>query len=222
MIKKIVLSFTLILFFSNIAFAFEENAENFILETTQDAKSIILNKTIGDKDKRKQLEKLALNAVDVAGLAKYTLGQERKNLSDKQISEFVSTFKVFFSKNLSNKLKDYSDQEVKITGSKKISDNYVLVNSKIVSLKDKQEIAVDWRVFLVDGNLIIRDLVVEGLSLARTQREEFASIIANKNFESLEKNSVDLYSTVKSLYLQKRENLISNSSGSEDEWKNFK
>ena len=185
MIKKIVLSFTLILFFSNIAFAFEKNAENFILETTQDAKSIILNKTIGDKDKKKQLEKLALNAVDVAGLAKYTLGQERKNLSDKQISEFVSTFKVFFSKNLSNKLKDYSDQEVKITGSKKISDNYVLVNSKIVSLKDKQEIAVDWRVFLVDGNLIIRDLVVEGLSLARTQREEFASIIANKKFEGL-------------------------------------
>ena len=185
MIKKIVLSFTLILFFSNIAFAFEKNAENFILETTQDAKSIILNKTISDKDKRKQLEKLALNAVDVAGLAKYTLGQERKNLSDKQISEFVSTFKVFFSKNLSNKLKDYSDQEVKITGSKKISDNYVLVNSKIVSLKDKQEIAVDWRVFLVDGNLIIRDLVVEGLSLARTQREEFASIIANKKFEGL-------------------------------------
>ena len=85
------------------------------------------------RDKRKQLEKLALNTVDVAGLAKYTLGQERKNLSDKQISEFVSTFKVFFSKNLSNKLKDYSDQEVKITGSKKISDNYVLVNSKIVS-----------------------------------------------------------------------------------------
>ena len=185
MIKKIVLSFTLILFFSNIAFAFEKNAENFILETTQNAKKIILNKTIGDKDKRKQLEKLALNAVDVAGLAKYTLGQERKNLSDKQISEFVSTFKVFFSKNLSNKLKDYSDQEVKITGSKKISDNYVLVNSKIVSLKDKQEIAVDWRVFLVDGNLIIRDLVVEGLSLARTQREEFASIIANKKFEGL-------------------------------------
>ena len=185
MIKKIALLLGLILFFSNISFAFEKNAENFILKTTQDAKKIILDKTIGNKDKRKQLEELSLNAVDVAGLAKYTLGQERKNLSDKQISEFVSIFKVFFSKNLSNKLKDYSDQEVKITGSKKISDNYVLVNSKIVSLKDKQEIAVDWRVFLVDGNLIIRDLVVEGLSLARTQREEFASIIANKKFEGL-------------------------------------
>ena len=185
MIKKILLSFTLILFFSNIVFAFEKNAENFILKTTQDAKKIILDKTIGNKDKRKQLEELSLNAVDVAGLAKYTLGQERKNLSDKQISEFISTFKVFFSKNLSNKLKDYSDQEVEVTGSKKISDNYVLVNSKIVSLKDKQAISVDWRVFLVDGNLIIRDLIVEGLSLARTQREEFASIIANKRFEGL-------------------------------------
>jgi len=185
MIKKIVLSLALIVFFSNSSLAFEKNAENFILETTQNAKKIILDKAISDKDKRKQLEKLALNTVDVAGLAKYTLGQERKNLSDKQISQFVSTFKVFFSKNLSNKLKDYSDQEVKITGSKKISDNYVLVNSKIVSLKDNQEIAVDWRVFLVDGNLIIRDLVVEGLSLARTQREEFASIIANKKFEGL-------------------------------------
>ena len=185
MIKKIVLSLALIVFFSNSSLAFEKNAENFILETTQNAKKIILDKAISDKDKRKQLEKLALNTVDVAGLAKYTLGQERKNLSDKQISQFVSSFKVFFSKNLSNKLKDYSDQEVKITGSKKISDNYVLVNSKIVSLKDKQEIAVDWRVFLVDGNLIIRDLVVEGLSLARTQREEFASILANKKFEGL-------------------------------------
>lgn len=185
MIKKIALSLTLIVFFINTSFAFEKNAENFITETTQNAKKIILDKNIGDKDKRKLLEKLALNTVDVTGLAKYTLGQERKNLSDKQISQFVSTFRVFFSKNLSNKLKDYSDQEVKVTGSKKISDNYVLVNSKIVSLKDKQEIAVDWRVFLVDGNLIIRDLVVEGLSLARTQREEFASIIANKKFEGL-------------------------------------
>ena len=185
MIKKIALSLALIVFFSSTSFAFEKNAENFILETTQNAKKIILDKAISDKDKRKQLEKLALNTVDVAGLAKYTLGQERKNLSDKQISQFVSTFKVFFSKNLSNKLKDYSDQEVKIMSSKKISDNYVLVNSKIISLKDKQEVAVDWRVFLVDGNLIIRDLVVEGLSLARTQREEFASIIANKKFEGL-------------------------------------
>jgi alkyl hydroperoxide reductase subunit AhpC len=94
-------------------------------------------------------------------------------------------------KNLSSKLTDYSDQKVQVTGSKKISDNYVLVNSKIISEKDKQEILVDWRVFLVDNKLVIRDLVVEGLSLARTQREEFASIVANKGFSGLIQNLKD-------------------------------
>jgi len=185
MIKKILLLITLTIFFSNNSFAFQKKAELFILETAKNAKNIILSSSISDEDKKKQLEKLALNAVDVAGLAKYTLGQERKNISDKQISEFVSLFKTFFSKTISNKLRDYSDQKVIVIGSKKISDNYVLVNTKIVSLKDKQEISVDWRVFLVNENLIIRDLVVEGLSLARTQREEFASIIVNKKFEGL-------------------------------------
>jgi phospholipid transport system substrate-binding protein len=185
MIKKIFFLLAVMVFTTSNSFAFQKDAEAFILKTTQNAKNIILNSAISESEKRRQLEKLALDSVDVAGLAKYTLGEEKKNLSDKKISEFVITFKTFFSKNLSNKLKDYSDQEVKVTGSKKISDNYVLVNSKIVSAKDKQEILVDWRVFLIDNKLVIRDLVVEGLSLARTQREEFASIISNKGFENL-------------------------------------
>ena len=185
MVKKIFLLFIIIIFSTNNSNAFQKNAENFILDTTRNAKNIILNLKIDDSQKRKELEKLALDSVDVEGLAKYTLGEERKNLSDKKISEFVKIFKIFFSKNLSNKLKDYSDQDVKVTGSKKISDNYVLVSSKIISAKDKQEIQVDWRVFLIDNKLVIRDLVVEGLSLARTQREEFSSIISNKGFENL-------------------------------------
>jgi len=155
-------------------YAFEKQAENFILETANNAKKIILDAKINEKEKRKSLEDLALNTVDVSGLAKFTIGDAIKNLNEKQTLEFIETFKVFFSKNISNKLKDYSDQKVVITGSKKMSENYVLVNSKIVSNKDKQEIIVDWRVFLVNDKLIIRDLVVEGLSLARTQREEFA------------------------------------------------
>ena len=188
MIKKILLLLIITIFTTSNSFAFQKAAEDFILKTTKNAKNIILNSTISDEEKKNQLEKLALDSVDVEGLAKYTLGEERKNLSDKKISEFVTTFKIFFSKNLSNKLTDYSDQEVKVTGSKKISDNYVLVNSKIVSIKDNQEIIVDWRVFLIGNKLVIRDLVVEGLSLARTQREEFASIISNKGFENLIKN----------------------------------
>jgi phospholipid transport system substrate-binding protein len=183
--KIITFLFLIITICSTSVFAFEKKAETFVLETTKNAKSIILDSSLNENQKRTKLEKLALNAVDVAGLARYTLGEEAKNLSDKQISEFVSTFKIFFSKNISNKLKDYSDQNVKVVGSKKISENYVLVDSKIVSTKDKQEISVEWRVFLIDNKLIIRDLVVEGLSLARTQREEFSSIIANKGFAAL-------------------------------------
>ena len=183
--KIITFLFLIITIFSTSVFAFEKKAETFVLETTKNAKSIILDSSLNENQKRTKLEKLALNAVDVAGLARYTLGEEAKNFSDKQISEFVSTFKIFFSKNISNKLKDYSDQDVKVIGSKKISENYVLVDSKIVSIKDKQEISVEWRVFLIDNKLIIRDLVVEGLSLARTQREEFSSIIANKGFAAL-------------------------------------
>jgi len=183
--KIITFLFLIITICSTSVFAFEKKAETFVLETTKNAKSIILDSSLNENQKRTKLEKLALDAVDVAGLARYTLGEEAKNLSDKQISEFVSTFKIFFSKNISNKLKDYSDQDVKVIGSKKISENYVLVDSKIVSTKDKQEISVEWRVFLIDNKLIIRDLVVEGLSLARTQREEFSSIIANKGFAAL-------------------------------------
>jgi phospholipid transport system substrate-binding protein len=183
--KIITFLFLIITICSTSVFAFEKKAETFVLETTKNAKSIILDSSLNENQKRTKLEKLALNAVDVAGLARYTLGEEAKNFSDKQISEFVSTFKIFFSKNISNKLKDYSDQDVKVIGSKKISENYVLVDSKIVSIKDKQEISVEWRVFLIDNKLIIRDLVVEGLSLARTQREEFSSIIANKGFAAL-------------------------------------
>ena len=182
--------FTIIvsLFFNQNLFAFEKKAENFISNTTSNAKKIILDSTLNKVDKKKQLEQLALNSVDVEGLAKYTLGEERKKISEKQLKEYVDTFAIFFTKNLSSKLTDYSDQEVQVTGSKKISDNYVLVNSKIISKKDKQEILVDWRVFLINNKLVIRDLVVEGLSLARTQREEFASIVANKGFAGLIQN----------------------------------
>ena len=191
MFKKFSIIFFVVFVYSFNLYAFEKKAENFILETANNAKKIILDTKTNEKEKRKSLEELALNTVDVSGLAKFTIGDAIKNLNEKQTLEFIETFKVFFSKNISNKLKDYSDQKVLITGSKKISENYVLVNSKIVSNKDKQEIIVDWRVFLVNDKLIIRDLVVEGLSLAKTQREEFGSILASKGFDGLIANLKD-------------------------------
>ena len=147
MSKSIKFFFIIFLLVSTDVKAFEKDAEKFISETTKQAKLIILKKNINDLEKKIQLEELALNVVDVDGLAKYSLGEELKKLNNEQIKEFVSLFRIFFSKNISSKLRDYSDQEVLITASKKFSDNYVLVNSKIISLKDKQEILVDWRGF---------------------------------------------------------------------------
>jgi len=183
--KKLFILFFILIIPASDLFAFEKQAEKFIIETTTKAKEIILNTKINDLDKKKFLENLVVNSVDIEGLAKFTLGAEAKKLTDKEMEKFTTNFRTFFSKNISNKLKDYSDQNVVIIGSKMISENYVLVNSKIVSNKNKQEILVDWRVFFLNQKLIIRDLVVEGLSLARTQREEFASIIANKGFKGL-------------------------------------
>ena len=104
---------------------------------------------------------------------------------DEQLKEYTKVFRVFFAKNISSRLRNYSDQNIEVVGSKKISNNYVMVKSKMISKTDSQKIQIDWRVFKVKDKLVIRDLVVEGLSLAKTQREEFNSILSSKGYDSL-------------------------------------
>ena len=189
MLRKIF--FLNIFFFITISFnsySFEKEAEQLVQSTTDNAKKIILDSNIKINDKKKKIEAIALDVVDVDGLGRFTLGSSRKDLSETQLKKYTEIFRVFFSKNISSRLQNYSDQNIKVTGSKKISDNYVLVNSKMVSKKDNQEIKIDWRVFNINNKLVIRDLVVEGLSLAKTQREEFASILASKGFDGLMAN----------------------------------
>ena len=166
-------------------YAFEKDAEQLIQSTTNDAKQIILNKDIKVEKKKEKLENIALNAVDVDGLSRFTLGAYRKDLNEEQIKKYTKLFKIFFAKNISSRLQNYSDQNIKVTGSKKISNNYVIVNSKMTSKIDSQIIKIDWRVFKIQDKLVIRDLVVEGLSLAKTQREEFSSILSSKGFDGL-------------------------------------
>ena len=166
-------------------YAFEKDAEQLIQSTTNDAKQIILNKDIKVEKKKEKLEKIALNAVDVDGLSRFTLGAYRKDLNEEQIKKYTKLFKIFFAKNISSRLQNYSDQNIKVTGSKKISNNYVIVNSKMTSKIDSQIIKIDWRVFKIQDKLVIRDLVVEGLSLAKTQREEFSSILSSRGFDGL-------------------------------------
>ena len=195
MLRKIF--FLNIFFFITISFnsySFEKEAEQLVQSTTDNAKKIILDSNIKINDKKKKIEAIALDTVDVDGLGRFTLGSSRKDLSETQLKKYTEIFRVFFAKNISSRLQNYSDQNIKVTGSKKISDNYVLVNSKMVSKKDNQEIKIDWRVFNINNKLVIRDLVVEGLSLAKTQREEFRSILASKGFDGLMANLKDFIS----------------------------
>ena len=176
------------------SYSFEKEAEQLVQSTTDNAKKIILDSNIKINDKKKKIEAIALDVVDVDGLGRFTLGSSRKDLSETQLKKYTEIFRVFFAKNISSRLQNYSDQNIKVTGSKKISDNYVLVNSKMISKKDNQEIKIDWRVFNINNKLVIRDLVVEGLSLAKTQREEFGSILASKGFDGLMANLKDFIS----------------------------
>ena len=195
MLRKIL--FLNIFFFITLSlnsYSFEKEAEQLVQSTTDNAKKIILDSNIKINDKKKKIEAIALEVVDVDGLGRFTLGSSRKDLSETQLKKYAEIFRVFFAKNISSRLQNYSDQNIKVTGSKKISDNYVLVNSKMVSKKDNQEIKIDWRVFNINNKLVIRDLVIEGLSLAKTQREEFASILASKGFDGLMANLKDFIS----------------------------
>lgn len=185
---RLKIFFYLIIFINSFSFssyAFQNEAEELIKNMTQNAKKIISDKNLSLEIKKKEVEQIALANVDVDGLGRYTLGNDLNKLSKEQLEQYKKIFRVFFSKNISSRLQNYNDKKIYVTGSKKISDNYVLVNSKMVSDKDNQEIKVEWRVFSVNNKLIVRDLVVEDISLAKTQREEFASIFASKGFDGL-------------------------------------
>tara|TARA_B100000035_G_scaffold218219_1_gene187147 strand:- start:68 stop:661 length:594 start_codon:yes stop_codon:yes gene_type:complete len=172
-------------FVTSNLYSFEKDAEQLVQSTTDNAKEIILNKQIKNSEKKDRIEKIALDVVDVDGLSRFSLGSHRKNLNRRQLEEYTEVFRLFFAKNISSRLQNYSDQNIVVIGSKKINENYVMVKSKMTSKVDKQEIKIDWRVFKIKEKLVIRDLVVEGLSLAKTQREEFNSIFLSKGFEGL-------------------------------------
>jgi len=184
-VKKIIFYALMLCFTSSISMANESNAEAFVLKLTNEAKIIFNDKALNKNDRLKKLNDLSLKYLDLDALAIYTLGDYKDKASVQEKVNFDKLFKEYFIKNMSSKLSDFSDQELKITASKQINENNIIVQTKIFSKKDAHEINVDWRIFLKDNKLLARDLVVEGLSLARTQKEEFASIIATKGFAGL-------------------------------------
>ena len=181
-IKKIFFFISIILLVSSNSNSAESNAEAFVLKLTDEAKIIFNDKSLSKDSRLKKLNDLSSKYLDLDALAGYTLGDYREKATSSERENFNKLFREYFIKNMSSNLNDFADQDLKIIDSKKINENNIIVSTKIFSKKDAQEIAVDWRIFTKDSKLLARDLVVEGLSLARTQKEEFASIIASKGF----------------------------------------
>jgi phospholipid transport system substrate-binding protein len=181
-VKKIFFYISVILLISSNSNSAENNAEAFVLKLTDEAKIIFNDKSLSKDSRLKKLNDLSSKYLDLDALAGYTLGDYREKATSSERENFNKLFREYFIKNMSSKLNDFADQDLKIIDSKKINENNIIVSTKIFSKKDAQEIAVEWRIFTKDSKLLARDLVVEGLSLARTQKEEFASIIASKGF----------------------------------------
>ena len=183
--KKIFFYIGLILFTYTSSYSSETSAEAFVLKLTNEAKLIFNDKSLNTDLKLKNLNDLSQSYLDLDALAGYTLGDYRDKATASEKDNFNKLFREYFIKNMSSKLNDFADQELKILDSKKINENNIIVSSKIFSKNDTQEIKVEWRIYTKESKFLTRDLVVEGLSLARTQKEEFASIIASKGFVGL-------------------------------------
>ena len=185
LIKKIFFYISIILLISSNSYSAESNAEAFVLKLTDEAKIIFNDKSLNKEARIKKLNDLSLKYLDLDALAGYTLGDYREKATNSERENFNKLFREYFIKNMSSKLNDFADQDLKVIDSKRINENNIIVSTKIFSKKDAQEIAVEWRIYIKDAKLLARDLVVEGLSLARTQKEEFASIIASKGFSGV-------------------------------------
>ena len=192
--KKILPLFSfIIIFFSNIENVYSIEADVFIQSTVNRAA-----KTLGGNlTKEERIEKLKIIAketVDIRGIGLYSLGSYRKNLSNVQKEKYQIIFEKYFLKSFASRLAEYSNPEIEVNSKKKMNSNYTIVSSTLIATDARPKIKIDWKVYTKDPeNLLIRDLIIEGLSLVRTQKEEFASIINSNDgkIEALIKNLTD-------------------------------
>ena len=173
--KKIFL--ILLLFCINTSNVYSIEPDVFIQSTVNRA-SQILSKNISKEEKINQLKSIAKETVDIKGVGFYSLGSARKNLNDSQKIEYLKLFEDYFLKSFSSRLAEYTNPEIEVNDKKVLNKNYTIVNSLLVGTSERPEVKIDWRVYTKDPeNPLIRDLIIEGLSLARTQKEEFSSIL---------------------------------------------
>tara|TARA_A100001234_G_scaffold81569_1_gene72008 strand:+ start:420 stop:1013 length:594 start_codon:yes stop_codon:yes gene_type:complete len=174
-------TFVLTLFFlislSNFNLAYSISPDVFIQSTVNRA-SQVLSENISKEEKINKLKIIAKETVDIRGVGFYSLGSARKNLNDDQKNTYSNLFENYFLKSFSSRLAEYTNPEIEVKNKQVLNTNYTIVNSILIATSDRPEVKIDWRVYTKNpDNPLIRDLIIEGLSLARTQKEEFTSIL---------------------------------------------
>ncbi|RZO49547.1 MAG: ABC transporter substrate-binding protein [Candidatus Pelagibacterales bacterium] len=171
----------LILIFSQKSFGYSSDPKQFITEIVNEAKKILVD-TNTKEFKTIKLSEIALDTVDIKGVGYYSLGDYRKTLTDDEKKEYFILFEKYFLKSFTSRLTDYSDPKIEVISTEVLNSKYTIVKSKLLGTDKKPEVNIEWRVYTKNPDKpLIRDLIIEGLSLARTQKEEFASVIESNN-----------------------------------------
>ena len=176
-------NFILVLFFYLLIFSNSYSIEpDVFVQSTVNRASNILSKNISKEDKINELKVIAKETVDITGVGFYSLGSVRKNLDENQKIKYSELFESYFLKSFSSRLAEYTNPEIEVYGKEVLNKNYTIVNSLLVGTSDRPEVKIDWRIYTKNpGSPLIRDLIIEGLSLARTQKEEFNSVLQSNN-----------------------------------------
>ena len=183
----------LIIILSSVSKVYSIEADVFIQSTVNRAAKT-LGGNLSKQERIEKLKDIARETVDINGIGFYSLGSHRKNLTEKQLNSYKRVFAEYFLKSFASRLAEYSNPEIEVNSKKVINKNYTIVSSTLVATESRPKVQIQWRVYTKDpDNLLIRDLIIEGLSLARTQKEEFSSIINSNdgNIEALLKNLSD-------------------------------
>ena len=181
--KKFFIFFLFFVFLSYSSVnAYSNNPKEFVEELVNDAINQLSDKSKTDAEKSKFIEKIAIENVDINALGLYTLGELRKFAEKQDLDNYQLAFEKYFLKSLTSRLSDYSENNFEVISADQKSSNYTIVSSKVMSKDGSPEIKIDWRIYTKNPDKpLIRDLIVEGLSLARTQKEEFSSILSANN-----------------------------------------
>jgi len=181
--KKIFIIVFFIFGLTQKSFAYSSDPKQFIQEIVDEAKKVLVDSNTKEF-KTKKLSAMALKTVDIKGVAYYSLGHYRKELNDEQMKEYLALFEKYFLKSFTSRLTDYSDPKIDVISVEVLNPKYTIVKSILLATDKKPEVKIEWRVYTKNPDKpLIRDLIIEGLSLARTQKEEFSSVIETNNGE---------------------------------------